>query len=44
VKGLNISQTFVLLDPQGRLEGPYDRRWRVRVNVSDEELLKWRET
>jgi len=44
VKGLDISQTFVLLDPQGKAEGPYDHRWRVRVNVSDEELLKWRET
>jgi predicted transcriptional regulator of viral defense system len=44
VKGLDISQTFVRLDPQGKAEGPYDHRWRVRVNVSDEELLKWRET
>jgi predicted transcriptional regulator of viral defense system len=44
VKGLEVSQTFVLLDPQGQAEGPYNRRWRVRVNVSDEELLKWRET
>jgi len=44
VQGLNISQTFVLLDPQGQVEGPYDHRWRVRVNVSDKELLRWRET
>lgn len=44
VEGLNISQTFVRLDPQGKAEGPYDRRWRVRVNVSDEALLGWRET
>ena len=44
VKGLEVSQTFVLLDPQGQAEGPYNRRWRVRVNVSNEELLKWRET
>jgi predicted transcriptional regulator of viral defense system len=44
VKGLDISQTFVRLDPQGKAEGPYDHRWHVRVNVSDEELLKWRET
>jgi len=44
VEGLNISQTFVLLDPQGKAEGPYDHRWRVRVNVSDAELFQWRET
>ncbi|RMD65530.1 hypothetical protein D6833_02815 [Candidatus Parcubacteria bacterium] len=44
VEGLNISQSFVLLDPQGKAEGPYDHRWRVRVNVSDEKLLQWRET
>lgn len=44
VEGLNISQSFVRLDPQGKAEGPYNRRWRVRVNVSDEELLRWRET
>jgi len=44
VEGLNISQTFVRLDPQARAEGSYDHRWRVRVNVSNEELLKWRET
>ncbi len=44
VQGLNISRTFVLLDPQGQVEGPYDHRWRVRVNVSDEELFQWRET
>lgn len=44
VQGLNISQTFVLLDPQAKAEGSYDQRWRVRVNVSDEELVGWRET
>lgn len=44
IEGLNISQTFVRLDPQGQAEGPYDRRWRVRINVSDEKLLDWRET
>lgn len=44
VEGLNISQSFVRLDPQGKAEGPYDHRWRVRVNVSDEELSQWRET
>lgn len=44
IEGLNTSQSFVRLDPQGEAEGPYDRRWRVRVNVSDEELLLWRET
>lgn len=44
VEGLNISQTFVRLDPQAKAVGPYDHRWRVRVNVSDEELLSWRET
>lgn len=44
VQRLNVSQTFVLLDPQGQAEGSYDHRWRVRVNVSDEELLQWRGT
>lgn len=44
IEGLNVSRTFVRLDPQGQDEGPYDRRWRVRVNVSDEELLNWRGT
>ena len=45
VEGLDLSQTFVRLDPhQARAQGPYDHRWRVRVNVSDEELLGWRGT
>lgn len=44
VNGLNVSRTFVLLDPQGPLQGAYDHRWRVRVNLSDEEFLRWRET
>jgi len=44
VEGLNVSQTFVRLDPQGEADCTYDHRWRVRVNVSDEELLRWRET
>ncbi len=41
VAGLNISQTFVRVDPQARAKGPYDHRWCVRCNVSDEEFLRW---
>ncbi len=44
VEGLHVSRTFVLLDPHRRAEGPYHPRWRVRVNVADEEFLHWRET
>lgn len=44
VEGLNISQTFVRLNPQAEAKGPCDRRWRVWVNVSHKELLRWRET
>jgi len=43
LEGLNVSQTFVRLDPQGQAGGPYDHRWRVQINVSDEKLLEWRE-
>lgn len=41
--GLDISRTFVQLDPRREAEGPYNHRWRVRTNVSDEKLLLWRE-
>jgi len=44
VAGLEISQTFVRLDPQARAKGPYGHRWRVQVNMSDEELFGWRES
>jgi predicted transcriptional regulator of viral defense system len=44
VEGLNISQTIVLLDPQKKPRGGYDRQWRVRVNMSEKELFGWRET
>jgi predicted transcriptional regulator of viral defense system len=44
VQGLNVSQSFVLLDPQSKAQGAYDARWRVRVNVTDKELWTWRES
>lgn len=42
--GLDLSQSFVLLDPETPTQGAYDQRWRVRVNRSDQELLAWRES
>jgi predicted transcriptional regulator of viral defense system len=44
VEGLDISQSFVLLDPEAKAHGSYDQRWRVRVNVSEKELMAWRES
>ena len=44
VEGLNTSLSFVLLDPASKAEGPYDHRWRVRVNVPEQTLLSWRES
>jgi predicted transcriptional regulator of viral defense system len=44
VDGLNISLSFVLLDPAAKAAGPYDHRWRVRVNASEQTLFSWRES
>jgi predicted transcriptional regulator of viral defense system len=33
-----LTGTFVPLDPSAPQEGPYLRRWRLRLNVSPEEL------
>lgn len=43
-QGLEVSQSPVLLDPQGQARGRSDPRWGVRVNVSDKELWAWRES
>jgi predicted transcriptional regulator of viral defense system len=39
-----LSAGFVRLDPRLPSEGPYDRRWRLRLNVPDERLLAWMQT
>jgi predicted transcriptional regulator of viral defense system len=40
----NLSAGFVRLDPRLSPDGPYDRRWRLRVNVPRERLAAWMET
>jgi predicted transcriptional regulator of viral defense system len=40
----NLSMGFARLDPRLPTEGPYDRRWRLRLNVPARQLLAWRET
>lgn len=44
VEGLEISQSFVLLNPQAKARGAYNHRWRVRINVLEKELMEWRES
>jgi len=44
VEGLSLSQSHVLLDPESKPQGSYDQRWRVRINVSEKELMAWRES
>ncbi len=34
---------YVLLDPISHQKGTYNKKWKVIVNVSKEELLSWRE-
>ena len=41
---LRIRPGFSLLDPSMRKKGPYNSRWNVRANLSEEELLSWKET
>ena len=37
-----ISAGETLLDPRYGRRGPYDSRWNLRLNVSEEQLLEWR--
>lgn len=39
-----LSAGFARLDPRLPAEGPYDRHWRLRLNVPPEQLLGWMET
>ena len=39
-----LSTGFVRLDPRLPPEGPYNRPWRLRLNVPAERLLAWRQT
>ena len=39
-----LSAGYALLDTMLPNSGRYDARWRVRVNLPDDELLNWRET
>lgn len=34
---------YVLLEPMGKKKGTYNKKWKIIVNVSKEELLSWRE-
>ena len=45
-KGLNATEAnpLSLLDPSMTKKGPYNSKWNVRVNLSEEELLSWKET
>lgn len=38
-----LSGGYALLDPGRPAAGPTDARWRVRVNVTDAEILGWQE-
>jgi predicted transcriptional regulator of viral defense system len=40
----HLSAGFVRLDPRLPAEGPYDRRWRLRLNVSETRLTEWLQT
>ncbi len=40
----HLSMGFARLDPRLPPAGPYDRRWRLRLNVHPERLLAWMET
>jgi predicted transcriptional regulator of viral defense system len=40
----DLSAGFVRLDPRLPPKGPYDRRWRLRLNVPVERLLAWMQT
>jgi predicted transcriptional regulator of viral defense system len=37
-------RNYPLLDPSGLRQGHVDTRWRLRVNISEEHLLEWRES
>lgn len=39
-----LSSGYALLDPGRPASGPFDRRWRVQVNVPAGELTAWAET
>ena len=39
-----LSKGFSLLDPSLPGSGPYDTRWRLRVNIAEDELTRWRES
>lgn len=41
---LKIRSGFSLLDPSIKKKGPYSSKWNVRANLSQEELLSWKET
>lgn len=40
----HLSTGFVRLDPRLPAAGPYDRAWRLRLNVPTENLTTWMET
>jgi len=40
----NLSAGYAVLDPLSPPQGRHHTPWRVLVNVSDDELLNWRET
>lgn len=40
----SLTETYVSLDPMLPREGPYLKRWRLRVNISPQELEAVRET
>ena len=39
----NISLSFVRLDPSKSCSRQWNKEWKVNVNLSEEELFKWRE-
>jgi predicted transcriptional regulator of viral defense system len=39
-----LSTGYAVLDPLSPRQGRHDARWRVLVNVADDELLNWKET
>lgn len=36
-------RNYALLDPAGLRSGPKDARWRLIVNIPEQQLLEWRE-
>jgi predicted transcriptional regulator of viral defense system len=36
-------RNYARLDPTGLDTGPMDRRWRLRINIPENQLLEWRE-